>query len=224
MNRQLIVLRPEPGAGETAARAERAGWDVIIAPLFTIAPRAWAMPAVDDFDALMMTSANAARHGGEGLAQFGDLPLYAVGKATAKAAEEAGFENIRVHGPNAGALADALRADRRSKILHLAGEEARPFDESGLMVTRIAVYAARPAEPPGLAEALSEPVVALLHSPRAAGRFADWCNANRIARASVAIAAISPAALHEAGGGWRGAVVAEEPRDAALIDAAARLA
>ncbi|NNC73614.1 MAG: uroporphyrinogen-III synthase [Sphingomonadaceae bacterium] len=224
MTERLIVLRPEPGASATAERAISAGWDAVTAPLFTIVRRGWSPPDPAGFDALMVTSSNAMRHGGAALARYRDLPLYAVGEASADAARGAGIGDIRTNGPDVAALADSLRADGRHSVLHLAGEDVRAFDERGLAVTRVAVYAAEPAEPDGLSGALAEPAIALLHSPRAAARFAEYCDGHAIDRAAIAIAAISPAALHEAGGGWRSAVVAEKPGDAALLDAAAKLA
>ena len=60
MTRPLLVLRPQPGADATAARAERRGLRAIVAPLFRIEQRAWDMPE-EPFDALLITSANCAR-------------------------------------------------------------------------------------------------------------------------------------------------------------------
>lgn len=224
MRPPLVILRPEPGASASAARAEKAGWTAISAPLFAIEPRDWAPPDPEDFDTLMITSANAMRHGGPALEAFFGLPLYAVGKATAEAAREQGFADIHIAGPNAEKLADRLRADGRSAVLHLGGEETRAFDETGLSIMRVAVYAANEVEPANLADALANDAIALLHSPRAADAFAQFCDRHDIDRSAIAIAAISPAALHEAGGGWQGATVASEPGDEALLDAAANLA
>ena len=66
--RPVLVLRPEPGAGETAARARALGLEPIVAPLFAVRPIAWAAPDPAAYDAVMLTSANAARHGGDGFA------------------------------------------------------------------------------------------------------------------------------------------------------------
>jgi uroporphyrinogen-III synthase len=54
------------------------------------------------FDAVMLTSANAARLAGDAMASFTALPCYAVGEASAAAAADAGFADIRV-GPSDGA-------------------------------------------------------------------------------------------------------------------------
>ncbi|HWL48068.1 MAG TPA: uroporphyrinogen III synthase HEM4, partial [Sphingomonadaceae bacterium] len=63
----LLILRPEPGASATACRAAQRGHDTVVAPLFTIAPLGWDPPAPDGFDALMLTSAHAARLAGPAL-------------------------------------------------------------------------------------------------------------------------------------------------------------
>lgn len=216
----LVVLRPEPGAHTTERRAEAAGWRALSVPLFRIEPRRWTPPDPRDFDALLMTSANAAGEAGPALAPFTRLPLYAVGEATGKAARGAGFGDIIIGAGTSADIVRRLRADRRRRILHLAGEQVREFDESGLQVARIAVYASVATEAEGLGEALSGAPIALLHSPRSARRLGELCDARAIDRGAVAIVAISPGALSEAGHGWRAAVAAEAPTDAAMLAAA----
>ena len=88
---RVLVLRPEPGASETVERAREHGLEAISIPLFAIEPLAWETPRADAFDALLLTSANAVRHGGHGLNALRGLPVYAVGPATADAARGAGF-------------------------------------------------------------------------------------------------------------------------------------
>ena len=58
----MLILRPQPGADETAARARTLGLEPVVAPLFTIRPLAWEPPDPAEFDAVLLTSANAARH------------------------------------------------------------------------------------------------------------------------------------------------------------------
>lgn len=225
MSAHLVILRPEPGASETLERARADGWEATSHPLFRIAALDWASPASSRFDAVLMTSANAARHGGSRLADYMQLPLYAVGKATAKVAREAGFADVVEGDRDAEAVAARLRKDGRQHVVHFAGATTRDFDASGLSITRIPVYAAEPEEPESLEAALlgGEPIV-LLHSPRAARRFRLWCEAQGIDRSSIAIVAISPNALEEAGDGWRSAVAAKAPNDPAMLDAARKLA
>lgn len=223
MTSRLIVLRPEPGASATAKRAEHAGWGVTVLPLFEIAPLAWTPPDPGGFDAILMTSANAARHGGTGLDRYHDLPLYAVGARTAAAARDAGFGTIISGASDAGEMADRLRADSATRVFHPAGSYARPFDETGLTLTHIAVYAAARVAPPDLKAVIGDDAILLVHSLRAAQYLDELCSTQGIARDSLSLIAISSNALAAAGTGWRTAVTAERPTDDAMLAAASLL-
>src|SRR5687767_8581448 len=88
--RRLAILRPEPGASATVSRAAAIGLDAFAMPLFEIEPLAWEAPEPTAFDALLLTSANAVRCGGQALERLRGLPVHAVGEATAEAARRAG--------------------------------------------------------------------------------------------------------------------------------------
>lgn len=215
MTRPVLVLRPQPGADATAARADERGLRTVIAPLFRIVPRDWAMPETA-CDALLITSANAAGALDDRLDRT--MPVYAVGEATAAAVRSAGFESV-IAGPGqiSGLVPIAAANDVRS-LLHLAGEHRTAFDPAGLRIETRTVYAAEPvAPPPVFAEALREGAVALLHSARAARRFRE------LAGPGHRIAAISDAVFCAAGEGWKASAVADRPTDDALLAAAARL-
>jgi uroporphyrinogen-III synthase len=215
MSRPLLILRPQPGADATAARARARGMDAIVAPLFHIVPRDWTMPS-GRFDALLVTSANAARaldaRVGRG------IPVYAVGEATAGALATAGFMQVTTgDGTVAGTVALAVRQGVRT-MLHLAGEDRTAFDPAGLRIETGVVYAAEPcAAGSHFGAALERGAVALLHSARAARRFRELAGTRH------RVAAISPAVLEAAGGGWTATAIADQPTDDALLAAAARL-
>ncbi|TFI59512.1 uroporphyrinogen III synthase HEM4 [Sphingomonas parva] len=214
MNR-VLVLRPQPAAEETAARARARGLRPIVAPLFEIRPLAWEMPA--PCDALLLTSANAARHAG----MLPDLPCYAVGPATAEAARAAGLRTV-IEGRDDGAAALALAtADGHRRILHLCGREHLPIEQDGVEMVRRFVYAAEAAAelPAAARQAIADGAVVLLHSPRAARTFAALAER----RQEIRVAAISPAAAAAAGSGWAAIASASEPRDQALLEVAAQL-
>lgn len=218
MSRPLIVLRPEPGASATAARACAAGWDPVVAPLFTVRAIAW--PPPDERPrALLLTSANAARLGGDGLAALTNLPVYAVGAATADAARRAGFTRIVTGDGDAAAILTRAAGEGVTHLLHLAGREHRAVGLDGIRVERRIVYAADPvAALPDAAWTVLPQAAALLHSPRAAALFATLVDPS-----DVMIAAISPATLAAAGPGWRAAAAAAAPTDASLLAVAAGL-
>ena len=221
MSGLVLVLRPEPGAGATAEKARRLGLDPVCAPLFSVRPVAWEAPD-PAFDAVLVTSANAARQAGRQLQLFLSLPCHAVGEATAEAAREAGFGDVRA-GPAEGAAALADVAGER--VLHLCGRDHLPLERLGAAVERRVVYSADSVEAlPGEAiAALERGALALIHSPRAGALFARLSAEAGVARGSVSIAAISEAAAAAAGSGWRSAQWAERPRDEAVLELARQL-
>ena len=89
--RRVLALRPQPGASATVTRAEAMGLDVAAAPLFEVEAVEWEAPDPAGFDGLLLTSANAVRHGGGQLESLRGLPVYAVGETTAETARGAGF-------------------------------------------------------------------------------------------------------------------------------------
>lgn len=219
--RDVLVLRPEPAAAATVARATALGLGATVAPLFTVRGVAWQPPAADRFDALMLTSANALRFGGPHLADYHALPVFAVGDATAAAARTAGFADVRAGDRDAVVLLDLIATAGHAHVLHLAGREHRAAQHPALTIERVIVYAADPvAELAAAARAaLAEEAVVLLHSPHAARVFARMAGE----RGHIRIATISPAAAEAAGPGWAAVAVADRPDDAAILAAAARL-
>lgn len=212
---RVLVLRPEPGASETAARARALGLDALSVPLFQVEPVAWQVPEASGFDALLLTSAHAVRHAGEGLMQLRGLPVHAVGEATASAARDAGFDIASSGDSGVDRLLGSIEGDVR--LLHLSGADTKPPDAPKQEITKVVVYRAVPVDSPGLETARG--AVALIHSPRAGRRFAELI----ADRSAVRIAAISEAAAEAAGEGWASVDTAERPTDEALLALAARL-
>jgi len=220
VSRPLLLLRPEPGASATAGRAAAIGLEAIRRPLFRIVARDWEPPG--PVDAVMMTSANAARAGGGGLAALVHLPLYAVGEATGEAARGAGFADVRCGPGHVAALIERIRDEGVTRLLHLAGEDRTAFDAAGVTVIERIVYAAEPVDPvPDLADMIARQPVVLLHSTRAARAFAALVAPG--AKGTIRVAAISERARAAAGDGWEQAVAAPSPDDDALLAVAARL-
>ena len=201
------------------------GLKAVVAPLFRIVPIQWQAPDAAAFDAVLMTSANAAREAGPQVTAFLRLPCFAVGEETARACRAAGFTDIR-SGPADGAALVSMAAEGGAeRALHLCGREHVPLSHPGLTVARRIVYAAEQEEtlPPAAAKALGEGAVALIHSPRSGTLFADLCDAAGLDRRPVRIAAISAAAAAAAGPGWKRVAIAARPRDDALLELAAKL-
>jgi uroporphyrinogen-III synthase len=210
----LLVLRPEPGASRSADKARTLGLGSVVLPLFVAVAKPWSPLDPATFDALMLTSANAVRHGGAALARYAGLPTYAVGEATALAVRGAGFAQVIAGDADAAALVARIEADGHRRVLHLAGADRIDF-ASTCAITAVTVYAVEdcPVDLP------DGDAVALIHSPRAARRFAAICPA----RERTDIVAISPAAAAAAGRGWRSVHAVARPDDDAMLELAARL-
>lgn len=214
--RTVIVLRPEPGASASAARARELGLNAISIPLFEVEAVEWGAPDPAGFDALLLTSANAIRHGGAALEGLRALPVHTVGAATAEAAREAGFTIASSGTSGVDQLLDRLEPELR--LLHLCGVDRRTPASPRQAIAAVSVYRSRAIDPPpGLEQAIG--AVVLVHSPRAGQRLAELM----ADRGSIAIAAISDAAAEAAGAGWNEIHIAAEPCDDALLALAARL-
>jgi uroporphyrinogen-III synthase len=200
--RRLLVIRPEPGASATLAKARELGLDAIAIPLFAVQPVPWEKIDPKEFSGIVATSANAFRHGGEQLELLKTLPVHAVGGSTAEAARQAGFEVATVGEGGRLELGDRLPGGR---LLHLSGTEP------------VAVYASRAIDPPPAINASGAVVV--VHSPRASKRLSELVKD----RATTAIAAISPKAADACGAGWERIEIASVPREPALLALAAKL-
>ena len=211
--RPLLLLRPEPGLSESAERARKLGLDVRLCPLFRVEPLAWEAPDHGRYDALLLTSANAVRHGGSEMEKLTSIPVHAVGAATADAARARGFQVETVGDGNIADLLDRLPAN--AKLLHLAGEEHRAPEDR--RVERRTLYRAAEIAAPPLPDLTG--LVVAVHSPRAGRRLAELAaDCHR-----TAIAAISGAAAVAVGQGWERVEAAERPDDASLLALAAML-
>ena len=213
-------MRPEPGASATAKAAEALGLKPIVVPLFEVGPIAWDAPDPGEFDAILLTSANALRHGGGQLDRLASLPAYCVGEATAAAALEAGFT---VAGAGEGGVDELLAAiPAGTRLLHLCGADRREPAGAGHSIRSIPVYRSAEVDPGDALAGIKGAVVAV-HSPRAASAFARRAEQSGLRRETIAIAAISKAASEAVGDGWEAVEVAERPTDAALLSLASRL-
>ncbi len=197
------------------ARARSAGYDVIAMPLFAVAPVAWTPASPARIDALLVTSANAMRHGGAGLAALRDRPVVAVGEASGAAARAAGFAVALVGTGDAAAAVALARRRGFDRLLHLAGRDRMTIRG----VEAVTVYASDIIEVDAEATARFLDRTVLLHSPRAASRVAALAARDGRDRSRVGIAALSRAVAVAAGEGWRAIQVAATPTDAALIAA-----
>ena len=129
---RVLVTRPEPDGERTAARLRARGSEVMLSPLLRVEPVAADLG--DGWDALALTSANAARSlaGYPALTTLRALPLYAVGGRSAEVARAQGFARVISADGDAGDLVRLMTAQLRSgtRVLYLAGED-RAADLAG---------------------------------------------------------------------------------------------
>lgn len=214
------MTRAEPGASATAARLRALGHRPMVAPLLAVRPIPAPEAGDDRVGALAFTSRNGvAALDAARAAAWRDLPVFAVGDATALTAQEAGFTRVRSAGGDLkalGALIAAHRAEIDGVVLHLgAREPAGELRAAGVRIRSVPVYEAVDLSPPS-PEVWSELDAVLIHSPRAgrafAGASADRPQASRLLAVCISEAAAAPV---------RGRVgelrVAAAPNEAALL-------
>ena len=147
----VLITRAEDAARETGALVHAMGLRPVLAPLSTIVPLAAAFPPFERVQAVLVTSGNAI----SGLPQaYRRAPLLAVGDATARLAEAAGFADVRSASGDADALAAMTQAqcDPDGKPLVLAtgegqgGALASALRALGFIVLRRVAYVVRPVD------------------------------------------------------------------------------
>jgi uroporphyrinogen-III synthase len=220
---KLLIIRAEQDAVVTAERAQAAGFEPIVMPLFKPARVDWTVPGPDGYDAILITSANAMRYGGRGLPQLMRLPVYAVGNATADAARSAGFTVIAAGTSGGADILQRAFDDGCKRILWLSGSNATAIDaRAEMQIDQIIVYeAAALPVPDNIAEILRQDnLITALHSPRSAAYFAQVFDKSATDRSTMALAVLSPAVAQAVGTGWRKVAVASAPSDTALLAAA----
>ncbi|MEP9358888.1 uroporphyrinogen-III synthase [Sphingomonas sp. KR3-1] len=221
MSRAIAVLRPEPGNRVTASAIEAAGRAAIRLPLFTARPVPWTLPDPARFDALLLTSANAVRHGGPQLDALLGLPVHAVGHVTAEAARRIGFAIAHIGEGGAAALVQAAEAMGVRRALLLGGRE-RMLGAGGIVAEAITVYASEALEIDQAQAVRLRGAVVLVQSARAGARLAELVAPDH--RAITSIAAISTRAAVAAGPGWRRVEIAADTQPDTLLALALHLA
>jgi uroporphyrinogen-III synthase len=220
---KFLIIRPEPGASASAARAKAAGFEPVILPFFKITPMPWKLPQSANYDALLLTSANAVRQAGPQLQALRHLPLHVVGDPTADAARAA---NLSVSSTGISGIDDAIKAALDAghcRLLWLTGEDHKmPAMPKGTMLDIIICYASEPLPlPPDTKQRIEAADIVVLHSPRAARQFAQTADNMGLGRASITLAAFSTAIADAAGAGWQHIILADKPLDSALLSAVA---
>lgn len=187
-------------------------------PLFEVVAKSWEAIAADRFDALLVGSAMAFRHGGRGLGPLKGLPVYAVGEATAAAAREAGFEVVVSGASSLQAVLGELNPAHK-RLLRLSGEDRVTLTPpKGVTIEDRVVYASTPREMPAeLVALLRQPAIVAIHSAEAVRHLAAQCVRHGIRRATLRLAVLSPRIMTAAGEGWGEVATVPFPEDKPLL-------
>jgi uroporphyrinogen-III synthase len=180
----LLMTRPRAAAEKFVAGLP--GWvtsafPAVYAPLMKIAPLN-VVPEVAPYRGLIFTSANGAAQAGRLIADR-SLPVWCVGPATTRAAQNLGWQ-AEMRGENAAELIASLLQDPPAAPLlhlrgrHVTGDIAGTLSEAGLPCQDLAIYDQQLQHL--IPEAIdlltgSGDVIVPLFSPRSARQFADSC-------------------------------------------------
>ncbi len=226
----LVIVRPEPGAERTAARARDQGWHVVKTPLFAVSPVPWEIARNPtnsentDYDALMIASANVFRCAGNDIGRFAKIPLYVVGDITAMMARHHGFTVTYTGSGGVSEVLPELEADGCRRVLWLSGRDTVPLPPHSLTIDRVTIYRSDALPMPDrLRETLASPAVILLHSARAAEHVRAECVAARIDLSGISVACFGPRIAAAAGPGWGNISTARAHNDQALLEVARQL-
>jgi uroporphyrinogen-III synthase len=152
---RLLVTRPEPDALRLMASLEEAGHEATVDPLLTVSFEGTEAVDVEEAQALIATSRNALRalRASPALPRARQLPLFAVGKATAAEARGLGFAVVVTGAGTAAELVAHIVSaldPAAGLLVHLAGDTvaadlAGELEGHGFRVARPVVYRMLPA-------------------------------------------------------------------------------
>lgn len=185
---RVLVTRPQPAAARTAAKLAALGHEPVLLPLSrAVHDRAAAAAALcEPFSAVAVTSAEAAGLLGDALSarQRADIPVYAVGRASADAVRAAGFGRVATAGGDGRDLAGLILREKpdfsAGPLLYLAGDPRAPgfesrLREAGVPFRTVECYRMEPRVPAaaeiGRALLSPPPDAVLLYSRETAARF-----------------------------------------------------
>ncbi len=179
--RWILITRAREQGEQTARELRERGYLTLVDPVFETRRVPFSLPQPESLQAVLLTSANAVYALGRELA---GLPVYAVGRGTARAVRQRGATDVRAARGDWQSLVERVVEEldpRGGKLLHLSGREVRgdiagELEREGFSYERVVVYETAPREEIGsrTRHALSRRAVGavLLYSPRTAATFA----------------------------------------------------
>lgn len=149
-SRKILITRPQPAAGEFAQKLEKDGFTCYVAPMTEYVEQDPGIADLSDYQAIIFTSAQTVQLFSK---FFKDryIPVFAVGDATAKAAEGENFRRVYSAKGDGQALVKILREHKVElkirRALHACGEDTAEnigdqLQDDGIYVDRAPFYKA----------------------------------------------------------------------------------
>ncbi len=217
------ITRASPGAEATATRVTALGHQAVIAPVLKVVAVAGGVD-LEGVGALAFTSANGVRAFADRCPSR-ELPVFAVGAATARAAETARFSAITSADGDVSDLAVLIASSAegiQGAILHPgatepAGDLIGELGRRGVAARALALYETLPmAVPTAVLDRIAALDGVLIHSPRAGARVAEILRAAS-AQALTAYCLSSQVSATLTGLDLGGVAVAPLPNEEALL-------
>jgi uroporphyrinogen-III synthase len=228
---RVLITRPRSEALALRDALRARGIDSLSEPMLEIRLRPKARLDLDNIQAILLTSANGARALGLATTRR-DVPILAVGGATAQAARVEGFASVTEAAGTVATLADAAKAVLKPEgdpLIHVtgsavAGDLAGELRSAGFAIERVVLYdaiAAREFSRECTAAIVAGGIDAVLFfSPRSAAVFVNLAKAVGVATAFGRVDALCLSrAVADAAGDldWRQIRVAARPGQRALL-------
>ncbi|MEB2847638.1 uroporphyrinogen-III synthase [Rhizobiales bacterium RZME27] len=137
---RVVVTRPLNRAEVTATELRGMGHEPLLLPLSAARhlTNAAARALTKSYPAIALTSAEALRAlAGLDLSNHLQTPLFAVGRKTAAAAQNSGFQNIRIADGDGASLAELIVQHAPSGVVYLTGRPRSPTFETALHAAEI---------------------------------------------------------------------------------------
>ena len=203
---RVLVTRPKEDAEETAVRLRARGHTVLIAPLIEIRFVDGPEIPFGGVQAILATSSNGV-HALARRTSRRDVPLFAVGAQTARAAHSSGFATVKSADGDARALAAATvnwAKPNAGALLHAAGAETKGALAESLRAAGFEVRTEVLYDAIGVNELSTNVLIALtagnldavlLFSPRSARIFSDCVVKADVADSCTALEALCISAV-----------------------------
>lgn len=225
----VIITRAMPGAAETEARLVSTGYMPCLSPALELL--GLPEPEFEDtaFGQIIFTSANAVRFYCE-TSDARDKVAWCVGPSTARAAEEAGFGDIRIGPGNGDQLTELILSDTTSAdtpLLHVANDAAAgkivsALNAAGRQASFVPLYTTQTAKAlsPAAAQLIEsqQPALILIHSAKGAATFHSLLGNQSLTPFTI-VAISEAAAAPLKGHGARALIIASAPTEDALFEA-----